>query len=66
MLKLQYDLFEELNPFDEMLGQIEEVESTLSKVRKGTYASINEVKKMVLEMRDDVELIKRHLCTKEE
>jgi len=65
MLKLQYDLFEELSPFDEMLGQIEEVTCTLSKVRKGTYASINEVKKMVLEMREDVELIKRHLCKKE-
>lgn len=67
MLKLiQYDLFEEKpDEVEELRIQLEHVAKSSDKVRRGTYASINELKKVVMEMREDLDFIKKHLCRKE-
>lgn len=35
---------------------------SLNNVRKGTYASINELKKIVLELNERIKIIERNLC----
>jgi hypothetical protein len=34
----------------------------LEAVRKGTYSEINKIKKENMEMKEDIELIKRNIC----
>jgi hypothetical protein len=39
-----------------------EVKASGDRVRKGTYAGINELRKMIVEMHSDLEILKRNIC----
>ena len=63
---IQYDFFEEKpTALEELQLEIEHYAKSSDKVRRGTYASINELRKVILEIKDDVDLIKRHICKRE-
>ena len=54
-------LFEE--PLEgKLLREVAELKISLSKVRKGQFAKIGELKKEYEELKSDMEIIKRGLC----
>ena len=62
---IQYDFFEEKpTEIEEIRLELEHYAKSSDKVRRGTYASINELRKIILEIKEDVDLIKRHICQK--
>ncbi len=63
----QYDLFhkrgnERDSEIENILHEIEEIKACLHKVRKGTYASIGEIKKVSLNYDDRLNVIERNIC----
>lgn len=60
---IQYDLFAP-NPTEIEVCQIqiEAIKKSSDKVRRGTYASINELKKENYELRCRLEIIERNIC----
>jgi len=60
---IQYDLFKE-KPTELEVCQIEidRISKSSDKVRKGTYASINELKKRCVELEDRLMIIERNIC----
>jgi len=54
---IQYDFFK-----DPLECQIEATSSSLEKVRKGTYAKINELKKECNELKTRLEILERYIC----
>jgi len=42
--------------------EIEKIKKTLDKVRKGTYANINEMKRGVEELKNRLEIIEKNIC----
>lgn len=60
---IQYDLFEPKPTEVEVCQlQIEAVNASLTKVRRGTYASIGELKKENYELKCRLEILERHIC----
>ena len=68
VVEFQYDLFE--TPQERLMRmRVEEVEQklaksvkTLDKVRKGTYANINELNATLQDIRARLDLIERNIC----
>jgi hypothetical protein len=60
---IQYDLFKPI-PDDIQVCQIEvkAVRTSLDKVRRGTYASINELKKENYDLKCRLEILERNIC----
>lgn len=44
--------------------KIDETNESLTKVRKGTYARLNKLEKMLTDFRDEMEVYKRNICQK--
>ncbi len=62
-IDFQYDLFEEKpNELDLVKIEIGRIKESGDKVRKGTYAEINRLKKMCLELEERLEIIERNIC----
>jgi hypothetical protein len=60
---IQFDLFEPIPDETELLRlDLEAVALSADKVRKGTYAEINRVKKRILELESRMEIIERNIC----
>jgi len=63
---IQYDLFERKpTELEELRIEIASVKKSADKVRRGTYASINELRKENFELRNMVELLVRNICKNE-
>lgn len=61
---IQLDFFktQEQCEMDALRLKVATLETTLHKVRKGGYAGHNENRRDILELKEDVALIKRHIC----
>ncbi len=57
----QLDFFQP-TPDEINAKRIEEVFERCERVRKGTYAHIGEIRKLILEIKDDLEHMKRAIC----
>ncbi len=66
MAVFQLDFFktEEQSEMDELRKSVESYKLSLDKVRRGTYAKINEVNKECVELKNRLEIIERNLCQK--
>lgn len=66
MLQIQYDLFKtkEECEIEAMEKKIVDLEKTLHKVRKGTFALIGELRKKNLDLNDRLKIIERNICLK--
>jgi hypothetical protein len=54
-------LFEE--PLEgKLLREVRELKESVSKIRKGQFAKIGELRKMYMELQADIEIIKDGLC----
>lgn len=72
MIAQQFDLFEQnkkIPIFDDqesdlqsIRNEIEEIRQILHRVRKGTYASIGEIKKLSLNYDDRLNIIEKNIC----
>ena len=65
MIQIQYDFFKskEESEIEAFEKKIAELEKTLSKVRKGTYAAISEIKKENIDLRSRLEVLERNICS---
>ncbi len=65
MIQVQYDFFKDPQECEEeaLKNRILKTESTLDKVRKGTYAALSRHSKELEELKQDLEIIKKGLCT---
>ena len=63
-LAIQYDIFKSQEECErEALEEsIEKIRQSNDKVRRGTYASINEVKKECYDLKMRLEIMERHIC----
>jgi len=60
---MQLDIFEtKPEEMDFLKADLAEARRTLDRVRKGTYASINELKKENYDLRNRLEIIERNIC----
>jgi hypothetical protein len=60
---IQYDLFKPIpNEMEVCHIEVEAVRTSLNKVRRGTYASINELKKENYELKCRLEILERNIC----
>lgn len=64
-MQIQLDFFKsrEESELDMMRLELAKVAKSSEKVRRGTYANINELKKLVLDMGSRMEVIERHICS---
>jgi len=64
MIELQFDLFRsaEETELDTLRKTIEDIKKSSDKVRKGTYARLNEVAKECQELKSRLEIIEKHIC----
>lgn len=64
MIQVQLDLFKSAEEceFDALRFALDKTTKCLDKVRKGTYAEINVLKKRVLELEDRLDIIERNIC----
>ncbi len=63
-LTVQYDLFKKQDDSEKEAFEkrVLKIESTLDKVRKGGYANMSVLRKDIMELQEDVQIIKRNLC----
>jgi uncharacterized protein Yka (UPF0111/DUF47 family) len=60
---VQFDLFEPIpEPIELLRLDLEAVALSADKVRKGTYAEINRLKKRVLELESRLDIIEKNIC----
>jgi hypothetical protein len=60
---IQFDIFEtKPTEMDFIKADLEAARKTLDKVRKGTYASINELKKENWDLKLRLDIIERNIC----
>ncbi len=60
---IQYDLFKPIpNEMEVCKIEVEAVRTSLNKVRRGTYASINELKKENYDLKCRLEILERNIC----
>lgn len=57
MLQYQLDMFKTHEE-----SRVDAIQATLDKVRRGTYASINEVKRECIDLKSRLEIIERNIC----
>lgn len=64
MVPIQLDFFKthEQCEMDCMRRSIEDIRKSSDKVRRGTYANINELKKEVIELKSIVQIITQNIC----
>jgi hypothetical protein len=64
MIQVQLDLFKSPQEceVDALRFALDKTSKTLDKVRKGTYAEINVLKKRVLELEERLAIIERNIC----
>jgi hypothetical protein len=64
MVPIQLDLFRSKEECEiiTLRNVIEEVRKSADKVRKGTYARINELNKEQVELKSRLEIIERNIC----
>ena len=64
MLAIQLDLFktDQECDMDSLRRTVQEVKLSSDKVRKGTYARINEMSKECADLKGRLEIIERHIC----
>lgn len=64
--EVQYDLFRSRQEceLEALRNEIAKVRVSSDKVRRGTYARLNEQKKLVDEMMSRMEIIERNICQK--
>ena len=63
---IQYDLFSpKPTEVEELRIELAAVKKSADKVRRGTYASINELRKENVELRNMVDLLVRNICKNE-
>lgn len=55
---IQYDFFKETTEVDILKSEVEAYKTTLDKVRKGTYAEIGALRKMVFTQKDEIDELK--------
>jgi hypothetical protein len=59
----QYDIFEaKPDKIDLVECKVDSACKTLDKVRRGTYASINEARKRIVELESRLEILERNIC----
>lgn len=63
---LQLDFFKTLeeSEIERLVRIVDEVKTSTTKVRKGTYAEIGALKKRVLELEERLEILERNICLK--
>lgn len=66
MIPIQLDLFKSALEceVDTLRLEHKATKNTLDKVRKGTYAEINALRKKVVELEERQAIIERNICTK--
>lgn len=64
MVPIQLDLFREDDESERLalMEEVKKLKTTLDKVRKGTYARLNEHGRVIVEMASDLEILKRNIC----
>ena len=64
MIQVQLDFFKTAQEceLDAIRRSLDEKIKTLDKVRKGTYAEINGLKKRMLELEERLAIIERNIC----
>ena len=64
MAIVQLDFFKnaEESELEALRKEIEAVSSSSTKVRKGTYARLNELNKICLDLQNRLEIIERNIC----
>lgn len=60
---LQLDLFK-TDEYCEVKQEVQKVNDSLNKVRKGTYAKINEQKAVIENLKNRVEIMEKFICTR--
>ncbi len=61
---IQFDIFEpKPTEIDFLRADLKLAVESSHKVRKGTYASINELKKRVVDLESKVEVMERYICS---
>lgn len=58
---IQLDFFEETE-LSEVKAHIDKVDKSCHNVRKAIFAKHNELQRLILEMKEDVDLLKRNIC----
>lgn len=66
LCEVQYDLFQtrEESEVEKLVRVVDEIRISTTKVRKGTYSAIGELKKRVIELEDTLGLLVRNICSK--
>jgi hypothetical protein len=61
---IQLDIFEDENEFrfNAMKQEIHAIRVSSDKVRKGTYANINEIRKLCRDIDQRLAIIEKHIC----
>lgn len=60
---IQMDIFESKpTEMDFLKAELNSARLTLDKVRKGTYASINELKKENFDLKNRLDILERNIC----
>lgn len=70
VIPFQYDMFE--TPQERLLRMrlqesealLKATKASLDKVRKGTYARINEMSACITDLKSRLDILERHICTK--
>ena len=74
-LQIQYDFFETkdgliisnlINQLTALQEEVNLLKQSHNKVRRGTYASLNEEKKLIVDAVNRLEIIERNICQKKE
>jgi len=65
MTVIQFDLFKskEDSEIDSLKEELERVKISGDKVRKGTYAKLNELNKECLELKFRLDIIEKNICS---
>lgn len=64
LIEVQYNIFESREQSEKraLLEHIAQIEESLGKVRRGTYARIGEQTKRILELESRMEVIEHNIC----
>jgi hypothetical protein len=60
---MQYDLFTPIHdPVEELRLEMTAIKESGNKVRKGTYARLNKLEKLLIEIHERQQIIERNIC----
>lgn len=60
-IAIQYDLFEEKNELNEIKKELRAIRESGNSVRKGTYASLSDLRRMIMHQHNEIESLKSQL-----